>query len=1516
MNNTYRVVFSKARGALMVANEITSCVQKKGTATVVAAALMGVVASAMAQTGAEAPAKPTESITWDQVSKDFGTTKVVDGFVGKAGSETGVVADSTGSGATLDGYTFSNNVSQGKGGALVLGNTKDKGYAVNNTTFTNNSAAGFGGAIRLLSAKLSVSATDKVAEGAPAGKANEPTHILMSGNMAGTKKTNTAVPNKDKTANDFGNMYEDMGGFAHLQGGSELNLSASGASSITVGEYGAHQTANLDSISSSNSGNTVNINAADNASVTVNGSMRAFTGKLNVSGNGHVALATGFGEIDNTIQSQVNGAADLSASKFKPSKVEQSVLTVGDSGNKSNPHVSMGDLNITKSITTEGGKAANPTAGTLIDVQSGELTITNLHVGSKEYHDREISLADGKYKPGSYTTTGYGEVKVGTHGHVDVQGVVSIEDKSKLALTSGTMFVGAVDIKSGGAFDVAEGKTLRITGTGGDSINAGTLGGAGAIVVGGSDYDLSLTNTGKIQGSQLHIQDGATVNTSISADHYAVQSLIVDKGGIFNVTSPNSKLEGVDLVLFGSGDTVPVIKLDGGRIFLKGSEFKGGLKLGSASGAASLSLNNGAYTLRDVSFGSYATGQSGSVVTVGANGSLDITGTLDLSTSGKVTINNSGSVTLNKVKLTDKSEVGSNVSITNSKGASVTSTISTFATVTKDKETISEVKSFGLGSKLSSQQGMMYATDSITLTKAELEKFNSAFNSGNFVLVNAIITGNNGNGLTWGDVNSGFTSPNTVVTVEGKDGVASISGSTSGDVKAVIVKNVDTGANKTVNVQTSGGLTIAGTGGQLFGSGAETVNVSGGNLTLGYQGRESSGTIGAAVNVTSGALSVAAGDFSATNGLSVSGAQAKLNVTGGDLSVSNGLTLGQSGTVSVSDGRLDVDHFDDSTSGSVILGTGGVLGVASSVTTVTPSKPSTLAVKADGPTIVDTGAGPLIVKKAIYIGQNAQGAKVGFGATAAQTEAAVTKALGAEADTLNTYYVAKQVDLQTEKDTVTLGSGYGLVVDVAGVANTQGFDASKGAIQGKVMVSGSTNPKIVLQNLTGKALKVSGDSKSFVLGGEGSNLSGATVDFGTIFYGDKITAVKSADGQTTVSYTGESTLGNGQNGSIAVKANAEALKALDAMHLDMGAMVKQAIENVDLGTNSLVDQIVYGTGEFLAQAQNEAAQAGVTGEDAVKQFILGKLEQYGATTNAVSNIAVTGGAFSAVMDVNKELNAVTQHRTSVLSALDRGTGVSPWVELVGSKNVGKKLYGNGFGYESSIYGVSLGADTVTASGTVTGIQLSVGSGSSNSKGTAQKVDNDLSFYGVKAYAAQKFGAANALFDLGWTRTSNDLSTAGMSGVHAESLNADVVSLGANVEYLVQLGGVDLVPHAGLRYSRLSMDNSTVANYDTMNIVQMPIGVSVATKVKVGDAWMVAPMADLSVVPSLGDRDAVANYGNNALSKVSVLDTSPVQAKLGVSAASGNFEVGASYGLTAGSKSRLDNSFNMNMRFSF
>lgn len=59
MNSTFKVVFNKARGALMVVNEVTSSVQAKGTKTVVAAAVATMLAGAGAAVAAD--------LTWEEL---------------------------------------------------------------------------------------------------------------------------------------------------------------------------------------------------------------------------------------------------------------------------------------------------------------------------------------------------------------------------------------------------------------------------------------------------------------------------------------------------------------------------------------------------------------------------------------------------------------------------------------------------------------------------------------------------------------------------------------------------------------------------------------------------------------------------------------------------------------------------------------------------------------------------------------------------------------------------------------------------------------------------------------------------------------------------------------------------------------------------------------------------------------------------------------------------------------------------------------------------------------------------------------------------------------------------------------------------------------------------------------------------------------------------------------------------------------------------------------------------------
>lgn len=81
MNSTFKVVFNKARGALMVVNEATSSVQAKGTKTVIAAAVTALMAG-----GAMAA-----NLTYDSIVEEEGTFK----FISGGGEETHILTNAS-----------------------------------------------------------------------------------------------------------------------------------------------------------------------------------------------------------------------------------------------------------------------------------------------------------------------------------------------------------------------------------------------------------------------------------------------------------------------------------------------------------------------------------------------------------------------------------------------------------------------------------------------------------------------------------------------------------------------------------------------------------------------------------------------------------------------------------------------------------------------------------------------------------------------------------------------------------------------------------------------------------------------------------------------------------------------------------------------------------------------------------------------------------------------------------------------------------------------------------------------------------------------------------------------------------------------------------------------------------------------------------------------------------------------------------------------------------------------------
>ena len=347
---------------------------------------------------------------------------------------------------------------------------------------------------------------------------------------------------------------------------------------------------------------------------------------------------------------------------------------------------------------------------------------------------------------------------------------------------------------------------------------------------------------------------------------------------------------------------------------------------------------------------------------------------------------------------------------------------------------------------------------------------------------------------------------------------------------------------------------------------------------------------------------------------------------------------------------------------------------------------------------------------------------------------------------------------------------------------------------------------------------------------------------------------------------------------------------------DAGLSYEEGTESADRGTK-FISRLAYHT-QFGVQTEAQAVEI----------------------SNQAAALAATSGVYNAALDASELMNRSLDRRMTLTGNFDRTEGVTLWADVLGGFNQAKDLYGNG-GYDMDLYGAVLGADTVAPCGAIVGAAVTVGKGDGGSKDAAIDVDNDVDFVGVSLYGSHRMGNFNSKIDIGYMHTKSDLSATAFGMDIGEEVKADAWTLGLGGEYLYKLGSIDIVPHVGLRWTRLDVDGYTGAlktESDTMDIFTVPLGVAFSGNVNVG-SWSVAPMADISVVPSFGDDEATSKVRWSTATetiKTQVIDDAPVQMTLGVNAQTGNWTVGASYELDVGGDERMNNAFSIRARYAF
>ena len=1584
MNKSFKVVFSKARSALMVVNEATSSIQAKGTKTVIAAA-----AAAMIAGGAVAATTSTTVIVnGDKEVANLAAGTAYDSYtIVGAGAFGALSVRNTGTTVKdVANLSFTNNTTSGKAGALALDSAS---LTLTDAQFSNNSAAGWGGAVRLW---------------APSGSSSALTltttrDLTYAGNKAGQ---GTTAEKDGSTA--LGARYEDMGGFAHLQGNTTLTLSAAANTTLTIGETGAAQTAGLDSITTTGSNNNLVINGE--GTVNLNGSLESFVGNITVSG-GTVNMATGFGSIDTTTQSRVNKLKDNESGAV--AGPVQSVLKV-----QSGATVNMGALTINRS--TKSGEATQ--AGTQLKVEKdGKLYVESITLGTKEYKDKYLATSDEKLASGSLTTTGYGVVDVASGAVAEVKKDVTVAAGTTFDKTNSGAFTvlgtlkteaavkdGAKEVSPAGVFNVnggsvavntvanagtttvAAGATLSVTGTG--STNSGDISlqsGAAFVVKAGAD----LTNTGAIAGAKdqsgaynfggdvnvagklvngdkgliktnnLTVEDGGYVSTKIT-DAYAVGKTTVKKGGTFNLTELNSHLDGTaegafDQLLLAGGE----VELAGGAVTVADKAFTGKVQLGvnilneqknpTSYSAAKLTISAGEYAAdtfttlpnqfdQNVKSTLNVTGGQYTIKTLNANGGkIDVAGTGKLVIDTKLSTNSGSQFTIGqggtvettaavlglKIGATgvtdDSGSTYASGSITNN-GELVLSDL-TGITTTKTylegiKNRIQHADSKGL-----LNLGALTISDAVTDGKVTFYDVQQALAGiASDALSQATVTG----------VDGTFTNPGSYGKLETtSDGPVTVSAALTlnGTGDLVTFVSGSTTAVKGITLKSGGSLTTTGSanGGAKIGAVLKDNGATGTALTVADNGVL---TVSQTDLITNDRLPNTLVDVDT---LTIGkGAQLTVGITKPAVAASGQTPATQATYGDIEAGTLNVDGKLDASNSTVTVTSGATFtgDVASTVKTLSLQSGATVSVgtnTAAGKLVVGnvSGNGTIFADPAfvngvsqshstvavetvsagstVVAGQNSVVA-VGFKDTAAADAAfaktgfvlADTTAENAPANAVNSVLYVQGTKDANGNHVSALGK-FAATNETS--PNTQGYAAGVQIAKGSLLVVDASTVDATYGNTA-------------VFNGNVNVEEGAKVYLANVVNGNTIKLGTDAQFNGDLHFEGDLLLNEQMSGSTVTIKSAD-LKTLKSEFGDVAgidAAWGMFDEGANLNNNSK-------SAAFNKWLYTSTSSAGVAYGDRVDTVRLNKIAA------DVASLGATTGVQTMTMDAVNQMGETVADRVSLLT--QRAAGVNVWAAANGGMFEAKSLF-DGAGYESDIYSGVLGVDYQFACNAVLGAALTIGTADTDNKNSTVKASTDSDLVGFSVYASKTFAdVLGVSADIGYLTASNDVTANGYGQAWKFSQDTDAFTIGLRTEVLAEVGAVKLVPHIGIRYTALSTDGFEAGyktEIDDQNVFQMPVGVTVSGDFQTGD-WTVAPKFDLSVVPTFGDKDADLKLGITGVKAtddlaVRVIDSNPVQATLGVNATNGAWGFGLNYKLGVGSDDRMNNTFNVNVRYAF
>lgn len=1090
-------------------------------------------------------------------------------------------------------------------------------------------------------------------------------------------------------------------------------------------------------------------------------------------------------------------------------------------------------------------------------VNNGKITVSDIAEGSWG-HGVLIKADDGA---STFTFTNNGEISATGTGASAIEVQAGTGTTAEINLIEGSQIDGIVKI--GANTDVI----LNAQGTN-DSFDLQVEETANFNLNVKDDANLTLENGNGASIDSVTIENGR-LNASIWQDDNKFKQVRVSEGGIFNIEKLNSggsqsqdpSAEGYvphDTLLLAYGADYT---LDGGKLYVAGSEFNGNIKVGvygdeKSHTTGALTIADGDYSFATMTVGSTGTltTQGGASLTLGSlhvykvgyDGSaagILVEGNSELNAekitfedgNGKLTVDG-GTLNTTTGSLLDDKGLKSNFILTSGTvGISDTLDLSKWSAVA------------------SSFSGVTVVADEVAAQNAdgqlvEITEINNADLSTNVDDVKAV------GGIVYGSA---------VLNVQlDEQNAANINSALKGVQTVALTQNADAGdAQQAVNLQ--GDFQILGNGTDVV-SGSNvgtTVNVGTHTLTLGSTSSVSTsgGSFAGTIAGTGGRLAVEGGVFNIGTvnvGTVNIGEVANLRVD--DLSVTTATVEGSLFAQNIHAGTVTVNNM----TGFQTLAEGATLksgddeaadvyiakAAVDEQGEVVPQIQGTLNLKSDSYLTTNGSAGSL--ERAVNVAQKALGDKFNL-----ETDAVAYVDQSIVIGENGGFYFG---NVQGDN-----GGGVKLATNSVTVIDADHFMQSGESVfagdgADLTLGGGETNARIVLDNL----------------------LSKGTLDLTT---GD-IVNVNDPSGYITSTNLFLELKGTveGDPSSVVIGFNEGAVK---------DAAVAGAVDQILTAGGNRKNQIVINAigqqDEFLNAAGD---QLNGRGEQAVKEFVAAP---------------VTAGTYNMAYDSMELIsNALIQRN------LDAKKGLGVWADVFYGSNESDSLYGDS-GYSSDIYGGMLGVDFGFGEGARVGAALSIGSGDGDSEGSVSKYSTDSDFWGLSVYAGKDFGGLTFTGDMSYLWLDNDIggSVAGVSA--SESLDSTVFSLGVRADWKAYEGKVlQVVPHAGVRWASIDVDDYRGLSMDKMNVIEMPIGVTVKGVFETASGWQVAPEIDFTAAPQIGDTEVETIIGD-----VDVIDN-VYNASIGVNAGTDAVRFGLSYKYGFGNDGRSNNTFNLKASYLF